>query len=221
MSSADATDYASQVVDIVFSYTDEVTQNCATYVSQTEDIIIDSCTDVNISNIDMTQAVSIDSTCVMSATASVELQEQITTDVEQYAKAQAGLLGLDETDAATLSEQMVSLSTTILTVFAQDCSQQYAQSEYIECQNSSNVTIKYVTMDQAISDINSCVLASDAVISEMDIVNESTNQDAEASSSGLSTEGIVGLIILIAIVLIVIAVVVFSGSRKKKKSSAT
>jgi len=197
-------DTITQALDIL----NQTTQNCETSLAQNQNINISNCTNVTLKNIDFNQSGSIDIKCAEAASASSDIQSEISQQFSQAAAAinQALSLNPSSTTAENITKLMEELSTQIQNVYTNNCIPSTIQSQgtNITCPTQGGTVdlefINFVQTNQAIIDCTQQTIANSAIKNQLDNI---IDQTAKATVEPLLSFGAIILVVVIVIIFLI------------------
>ena len=188
---------------------------CSTKLSQTEAINIEGCDNFTAQDLDFTQLSSVDSSCVATNAASTDVSASVEQAICQTAATTKDTFmpQLDDTSSETYQGLVTDLSISVTNAFSEDCSQDIAQDESINCKDSSGVSLQRIKFSDYTKGTQSCIAnnvmsssAASALSNFLTQHSDTLNTDPLADlvngivSSPLILLAIVGVVVLLIIV---------------------
>lgn len=154
----------------------------STQQSQTQDMkIIDIKGDVNISNLNWSQVVSIDTTAFQTAVVSNDIQnkvqELVSQAINQITQSFSFRIG-DKSEIENLTKMVTNLATNITNSYETDCLVNIIQSQSFSIEKvDGSVTVNNIDWSQASGVVVKCIQNSDTVNKSVnDLISEITQK---------------------------------------------
>jgi hypothetical protein len=180
-------------------------QRCPS-MSAEQKISLINCNNVDLSNITFDQTVDLNTSCIQDSTFMQDATQDIEEQFSQLSKSlQEGLSLADVSITDNAIQDTMSLKTTLISGFEQNCGSSHDFSQSFECVGSNNVKVRGLSYKQTIDDIVNCTMTSSSVQTAATKVTKIFDQKAISEQKGLlgGLGGIIaGIIALVIIVMI-------------------
>lgn len=179
MGTTSSSQYYSELNETIINAMTKQVQNCASNIDATQYINITG-DNVNLSDINLKQAVVINMDCIASGDFKTSILNDIQTELTQKAEQNSSTL-FGKQIAENYIELMDSLNATITNEAIQNCASSIITQQVINIAGS-NVNLSTLTMDQAMESFSKCVqeLISNSSVDNVvkHIAEQSTDQTA-------------------------------------------
>lgn len=168
--------------DICTQVTMDTIMKCTAVATQEQMIALKAKGDITISDVGMSQGVSINMNCVMQADKQNEIKDKVSAAITQNAdsKGQAFLSLFGNTKADAIANIKNKLTNTVTANDELDFKTQLSQQQTISAEAGGNIIMANISMDQS-AKIAASALMKTATYST--VINESANKmDQKASS---------------------------------------
>ena len=198
-----AKNVVENATNTLFSSITEIVQDNSTKASASQILNIIDAQNIDLSNIDMTQFISINVDAVMNATASNDFDQKLDEKVKQASKAVGTALTLNpgSTTSENVTKTLNNLAVQLKSSFSQNCSGSFSADQQFNIINSSGVKARFLNFQQIILNVRKCTMESKAV---NDVRNELLlliDQEAYSEVKGLFDGfALLGLIVVMALV---------------------
>lgn len=184
------------------------TQSCGTFGNQVQNItIVGNNGNVNISNLDWSEWMSVNTQCMSSNKVTADTQQKIQELIKSTAKSinQALNFNPGSTDSEDITRLTTQIATEITESFNQKCVNNLTQSQSLVIKgDNKSVNLTMIKWSEGQKDISNCVQASASVITAINALKDKV--DASSSSTVKNILSFLGdwgiLIVVIAIVVI-------------------
>jgi len=178
----------------------DTTQECSQVGRATQSITVIGSNDVNISNLDWTQMVTINQNCLSSSSVSSELSQDVSIAMQQATESiLKGFVTLSSNEAENIMNLALDVSQEVVTSFAQVCSSDIATEQFIKIMDSDRQEYHYMNWTQIVTGISDCVQNAVADTLAAQRLQIELDQLAKASTTGLIAS-LAGPLTIIAIV---------------------
>jgi len=217
-----AEDVSRQVVESVLSIQNEISNTCASNVSQINNVkfrIINS--NVDIGTIDQKNYSNFDSKCLISAELDNKITEAVQNQANQIAEAvNKGISFGNKTDSKVTSEQITKLSTELRNIVKNNCTSSFIQANTIDFfVEGSDVKVGAINMENNLTATTNCVMNNIEKSTTYTDIKTTVEQSAKAANEGIF--GNFGLIIAIiigaGILILVLKAVTAKGPTKEQE----
>lgn len=196
------TNAMQSLVDVTLAATTRAVLDCSHTIAQTQEILINDCTNVSIEDVQMNQAVEINGACIQDNFFSSENNELVAAAVEQQAKAINSSLKLIPSEARNVTTMSTNLSSTIQTNFFQTCKKSLVAVQGIILNDCLNVSVRNVDFSQQLEETMSCAQQNSTNTSQAAAVVAAVNQTASATSKN-SKKSLTTLLIVVGLLAVV------------------
>lgn len=175
-----------------------VLQNCSTYISNTQEIKVvcdpstqaqyPKCGNINIHDIDMSQLVKLDATCVQNAVLGTDFVQNIKNAASAGADALKKSYNITNSDAQTqVTNLCTKIADAVTTTVQQNCSNNIVNNQIIVVNTTGNVDIDTINMSQTVDAVVQCIMQTSTVTTAVqDLANYLQQQGGGNGGGGTS-----------------------------------
>lgn len=213
-----ATTFVNDLVSASLAIVQDTISKTTENANLTNVISLDGCDNVDISHVDLKQVYTLNLSSFKDFTGKITASqiEEAMTKATADASSKAGLGVFSEADATTIVNSAHLLSTAIAQKIETGLDVTTAGQNGIICNNSKNINISYVTLNQFISKTVSEIVTSSQVASAMQDLKSTVDAASSAKATGMDFSMIIVLILLGLGVLVLGPMAFVKGMLQKK-----
>lgn len=204
-------------------------QNCASGVSQNQvlSVIGNNNQNVNLGDLDWTQAATIDAQCLQSSSVQNTLSTNLQNQLQQFSTSQSTIAALSQTQSANVNNLTNQLANEVVNQFNKNCSNPASLTQLfqIEYNNGGSVNTGTLNWNQTTQNIVNCVQNDQVYTNLSNQIANAVGQSSSAKTQSLlgSIFGSIGniiiiLVVIVVIIIIIIVVVVIIRKSKQQQS---
>lgn len=181
----------------------ETTQECSQKARATQSLRIVNSHNVDLSNIQWDQFVTVNQNCMTSSAVSSELSQDVSVAMQQATESiLKGFATLSPNKAENVMGLVVELSQQVTNAFAQVCAMEITSEQSIDIIDSSGVQLHYLNMHQVVQGVSECVQSALSDTLAQQRLQIELDQIAKAQTTGLIASLAPALIVMAIVALL-------------------
>lgn len=204
-----------------------VLQNCSTYIANTQEIKVicdpstqaqyPKCGNIDIHDIDMSQLVQLDATCVQNAILSTDFIQKIKNAATAGADTINKTYNITGSDAQTQVTNLCSnIADAVTTTVQQNCSNNIVNNQIIVVNTTGNVDIDTINMSQTVDAVVQCIMQTSTVTTAVQDLANFLQQQGGGGGGGVDASSILKNYGFFAAVLVLMVGALFFSEHKMK-----
>jgi hypothetical protein len=204
---------SQEAANIMINDSINATQNCQTTVSANEVASLRQIRDsiISIDGTDFSDAVSVNTSCLMSAEAQTNITNTLDQTASQISNSISEALSLSVADSNNVASIVDNLAENIADSFQQNCVQDVFANENFSLRNiaDSTVNVTNINFSDSVTAFVNCVSMSDAVMTQINNLQQATQQKATSKTESL----LAPLFAIVLIIVIIIGALILGGGK--------
>ena len=216
-----AESYVNSVLEVGISVVNETVTQGFNPISSTQSISFKDCHGIDMSNIKMEQRATFDISAVTSSKSYTDLDTNVSEKMRSKAESEAKAgFGIANSDSVVITNTVTKLSQAISNATKTMISAASDQVQQISCEDSSDINLRDVDMEQTTNVLMTLVTNSDSVTKAKQECILDVAQETGSKATGFDPTWIIMAIVAIVLVTVLVGPMVLVNTTAKLLTSS-